>query len=312
MPPKKSKRDKKDAARKEKIAAKKKEARETKAPIEREEKKKPPRDHWLLPESYTNIPAVYCLGIPSGDGLQPVGHIIDLLVKERGAMIVSDNNTNEMFNKQLHEALEEAQEKATSGIARQFRKASVHVHPDRHGDLYWKEFDRLKSAYAIMKDPEVRKDYLDHMLHHVLLYQLDARIRMTVPNFHQTMHDDWQEKFKKKQEQDTAHARYQQQQQDARTRNDIRKGAGPQQHYYLDASERAKQPGHSSIYKRSALNRTIVLGLHFRNSEDLFHFLHEVVIVAWPINDEDDQTEVKRLNREDLESILGWRGSNSA
>ena len=183
MAPQKGKKSHKDAARKEKIDAKRKEAREAKAPIERDESKKPARDHWLMPKSYTSIPAVYCLGIPSGDELQPVENIIELLVKERGAMIILENNTNDIFKKKLQEALQEAKDKANSGIARQFRKASVHVHPDRHGDEYMYEFDRLKSAYQIMKDPEVRNDYLDHMLHQVLIYETDPRIRITMPTF---------------------------------------------------------------------------------------------------------------------------------
>ncbi|CAJ1966873.1 unnamed protein product [Cylindrotheca closterium] len=298
MAPKKQR----DAARKEKIAAKKKEAKEASAPIERDEKTKPSRDHWLVPMSYKDIPAVESLGIPSAGGLQPAHNIIELLVKERGAMIILENNTSDLYNKKLQEALDEAQTQATSGISRQFRKASIHVHPDRHGDLYWKEFDRLKSAYQIMKDVEVRKDYLDHMLHQVLIHQTDPRAR-TIHNFFQAMHDQWHEKYKKSQEQDTAHARYQQQQQQqSRNYNDLRNVG--QQHYFIDTSERTRQPGHSSICKSSAVNRTIVLGLHIRNSEELLFSLHEVVIEAWPVEDEEDRNEVKRLNREDLKSIL--------
>ncbi|KAL3938905.1 MAG: hypothetical protein SGBAC_006281 [Bacillariaceae sp.] len=302
MAPKNGKKNQRDAGRKEKIAAKKKEAKEA-PPIERDERRKPSRTHWLDATSYWYIPAVSRLRVSSSDGTQQMQSVFELLVKERGAMIILENNTNDLHNKHLQEALDEAQTQASSGIARQFRKASVHVHPDRHGDFYRDEFDGLKSAYKILKDVDVRKDYLDHMLDQVFIYKTNPRAQ-TINNFFQTMHEHWLEKYNKKQEQDTAHARYQQQQQQqSRNYNDFRSGV-QQQDYFIDTSERTKQPGHSSIHKRSAVNCTAVICLYLRNSEELLHYLHEVIITTWPIEDEAETREVKRLNRKDLASIL--------
>jgi hypothetical protein len=66
--------------------------------------------------------------------------------------------------KDLEQERDAATEEVTKAINKHYRRASVKVHPDRHGDKYQKEFDSLTKARDTLTDVELRKKYVEQML----------------------------------------------------------------------------------------------------------------------------------------------------
>jgi hypothetical protein len=66
--------------------------------------------------------------------------------------------------KKEQEALEEASSKATKAVEKHYRRASIKVHPDRYGDEFRKEFDKLTKARDILRDTKLRRKYLSEMI----------------------------------------------------------------------------------------------------------------------------------------------------
>lgn len=66
-------------------------------------------------------------------------------------------------DKALMEALEEAGEKTTKAVDKHYRRASLKVHPDRFGDEFREQFDRLTKARNVLRDEKLRRNYMDEM-----------------------------------------------------------------------------------------------------------------------------------------------------
>jgi hypothetical protein len=64
----------------------------------------------------------------------------------------------------IKEALEEASEKTLKAVDKHYRRASLKVHPDRFGDDFRDEFERLTKARNILRDEALRRSYLDEMI----------------------------------------------------------------------------------------------------------------------------------------------------
>jgi hypothetical protein len=60
--------------------------------------------------------------------------------------------------------LEEAAEKTVKAIDKHYRRASIKVHPDRHGEMFRKEFDALTKARDVLRDDALRRSYIAEML----------------------------------------------------------------------------------------------------------------------------------------------------
>jgi hypothetical protein len=93
-------------------------------------------------------------------------------------------------------------ESASKAISRQYRKASILVHPDRYGTLYESEFDLLKQAYETLQDSHTRHDYMEKMLDVISL------TGHTNKEWIQKAHTTWVQDHHKNQERETDRARY--------------------------------------------------------------------------------------------------------
>lgn len=71
-------------------------------------------------------------------------------------------------SKSLKSIRQEKQAEATKAtgklIAKQYRQMTLHLHPDRHGETFRREFDALQVACEILKDPSSRAEYIDTMI----------------------------------------------------------------------------------------------------------------------------------------------------
>ena len=62
--------------------------------------------------------------------------------------------------KKEKDALEKASKVATKEVDKHYRRASLKVHPDRFGETYPREFDALTKARDVLRNPELRQNYL--------------------------------------------------------------------------------------------------------------------------------------------------------
>jgi hypothetical protein len=139
----------------------------------------------------------------------------------------------------VKERQEESLEGTTKAISKHFRRASVKVHPDQHGDLYEKEFNDLLDAYSVLRDPELRSKYVEDLL------VVGARLG---PEEHvlKRAHDTWEHNHRLLSQKDSERARYHQ------------KAAGQQQQqqqqhaaprYYLEGEIHTKQPRKIGVHR---------------------------------------------------------------
>ena len=71
--------------------------------------------------------------------------------KKNGGQLTRDDREREMA----------AIEKATSAVSKQYRRSSIKIHPDRHGDQYATEFEDLQHANDVLRDAKHRREYLE-------------------------------------------------------------------------------------------------------------------------------------------------------
>ena len=76
---------------------------------------------------------------------------------------------------------------ASKSVARNYRRASLAVHPDRHGDKYKTQYENLQEAYNVLQDPDSRHDYLHAMLSAVS----STPDTTTTPAKITEMHENW-------------------------------------------------------------------------------------------------------------------------
>jgi preprotein translocase subunit Sec63 len=65
--------------------------------------------------------------------------------------------------KELRQKEIEAVDHATKEVSKLYRKSSAKFHPDRFGDTYGFEHDRLQAAYDVLKDKDQRRYYINSM-----------------------------------------------------------------------------------------------------------------------------------------------------
>jgi flagellar biosynthesis GTPase FlhF len=60
--------------------------------------------------------------------------------------------------------LDQAAETTVKAIDKHYRRASIKVHPDRHGETFRSEFDALTKARDVLRDDVLRRSYIAEML----------------------------------------------------------------------------------------------------------------------------------------------------
>jgi len=86
-----------------------------------------------------------------------------LLDEHMSCLAVEGLKKERSLTKDERERQKEAVEKATKAIGKQYRRASIKIHPDRFGDDYQKEFELLQKAYNVLNDADQRRNYLDEL-----------------------------------------------------------------------------------------------------------------------------------------------------
>lgn len=76
---------------------------------------------------------------------------IAAIKKKNGGQLARDEREREVT----------AIEKATSAVSKQYRRASIKIHPDRFGNQYMKEFEELQQANNVLRVPKHRHEYLE-------------------------------------------------------------------------------------------------------------------------------------------------------
>ncbi|CAB9513037.1 expressed unknown protein [Seminavis robusta] len=66
--------------------------------------------------------------------------------------------------KELEQERDAATEEVTKAIGKHYRRASIKVHPDRHGDKFQAEFEALTKARDTLSDVALRHKYVEQML----------------------------------------------------------------------------------------------------------------------------------------------------
>jgi hypothetical protein len=104
--------------------------------------------------------------LPTLDSLHPLPYVQQLdnpAVKE--ALLEEFYIARETIRgSSKHEELEEAAEKTVKAIDKHYRRASIKVHPDRHGEKFLTEFDALTKARDVLRDDALRRSYIAEML----------------------------------------------------------------------------------------------------------------------------------------------------
>ena len=130
--------------------------------------------HWCCAECRPTVDGKKCptcaSPLPTIASLDPLPYIKDFdspsdAVKE--ALLeefFAKKEADRADTKEKHQALEAAAEAATKAVNKHFRRASLKVHPDRHGDTYEKEFIALTKAKDLLINETLRQKYLSEML----------------------------------------------------------------------------------------------------------------------------------------------------
>jgi hypothetical protein len=112
----------------------------------------------------------------------PPDSVKEALIEE--FYVAKEANRSSAGNKE-QDALEDASKTATKAVDKHCRRASLKVHPDRHGEAFRKEFDILVKARDVLRNVELRRKYLDEMF--------DIVCRVDVEYVHQS-HQIWMQK----------------------------------------------------------------------------------------------------------------------
>jgi hypothetical protein len=77
--------------------------------------------------------------------------------------------------------LEEAAQAVVKSIDKYYRRASIKLHPDRHGELFRQEFDQLTKARDVLREDKLRRSYVSDMLE--IVCKIDSGY---IPQSHQS------------------------------------------------------------------------------------------------------------------------------
>jgi len=199
----------------------------------------------------------------------PMTQVLDTIVEEYVTNQTISNclKDKKAIPKVMKDAMVYIDQDADRLIAKQYRKASLKVHPDRFGNTYQVEFAKLQSAYETLREAITRREYVQKLLNVV---------HLVGPNSHlvQTANDSWVQDHDVATSQDTTHARY--------TKSSARKQQEKQgaQHthpgtvfeqYRLEGDIWNRIPGWLHIQKEQG--KTLQIGLQINNFPEVRELL---------------------------------------
>jgi hypothetical protein len=77
--------------------------------------------------------------------------------------LLNEKDASAISQKKLRQEEIATVDRATKAVSMVYRQASAKFHPDRFGDTYRSEHERLQAAYDVLKDKDQRRCYINSM-----------------------------------------------------------------------------------------------------------------------------------------------------
>ncbi|CAB9523189.1 SAM and U-box domain-containing protein 1 [Seminavis robusta] len=213
-----------------------------------------------------------------------------LIAREAKKQAEKKGRSNNYFalSREYKEKERVSQETADKQISKQYRKVSLRLHPDRHGDLYQREFDELLLAYEIMKDPDFRQDYVDKMV----------KVIETAPDHAMPAHESYVSSYQEQKDQATEWARYQR----------AMVTGGHKAHFYIETHLMNQSP--RALHVNNIQGKTISIALPPLNPLAHFESMCQSVSVWLESVPKGNDTVLKRLEGQALKKAFGGGGGS--